>query len=149
MGTLVTLVSGLVFGAGMMLSGMVDPARVLGFFDVAGAWDPTLAFVMGGAMVPMAAAWAVRRRMSLSLTGETLPAPASRLVDRRLLTGSALFGAGWGIAGICPGAVVPALSVGGWPVALFAAAMLAGMALARVWRQPEQPAIAAAGPGSV
>lgn len=131
----ITLLSGAIFGAGMMLSGMADPARVLGFFDVAGTWDPTLAFVMAGAMAPMAVAWLVRRRLTVSLSGAPLPGPASRVVDKRLLTGSALFGAGWGVVGICPGAVVPALSIGGWPVAVFAIAMLAGMAAARLWRQ--------------
>lgn len=122
-------VAGVVFGAGMALSGMTNPARVLGFFDVLGAWDPTLAFVMGGALLPMVAAWRLRRVMQRSLTGAPLPGPASRVIDGRLIGGSMLFGVGWGIAGLCPGAVVPALAFGGWPVWLFAAAILAGLRL--------------------
>jgi uncharacterized membrane protein YedE/YeeE len=129
MRNLLALLSGVVFGAGMALSGMTNPARVLGFFDVLGQWDPTLAFVMGGALMPMAIAWRIRAARARSLIGEPLPGPASRAIDARLLGGAALFGVGWGIVGLCPGAVVPALVYGGWPVWLFAAAMLAGMAL--------------------
>lgn len=125
------LVAGLVFGLGMAISGMTDPAHVLGFFDVAGAWDPTLAFVMVGALSVMALAWVVRARMDRSLLGAPLPGPASTVIDARLIGGSLTFGLGWGIVGLCPGAVVPALGFGGWPVALFLAAMLAGMTLAR------------------
>ncbi len=125
------LAAGAVFGVGMAISGMTDPARVLGFFDVAGDWDPTLIFVMGGALSVMAAAWAVRARMTRSVLGADLPGPAAPRVDARLVGGSITFGLGWGIVGLCPGAVVPALGFGGWPVALFLAAMLAGMALAR------------------
>lgn len=129
---LAALLAGSVFGVGMALSGMTDPARVLGFFDVAGDWDPTLLFVMAGALSVMAVAWRVRGRMDVSLIGEPLPGPPSRTVDARLVGGSLLFGIGWGIVGLCPGAVVPALGYGGWPVALFLVAMLAGMALARL-----------------
>ena len=123
------ILAGLFFGAGMALSGMTDPARVLGFFDVLGAWDPTLAFVMGGALVPMAIAWRIRAGRERSVLGQPLPGPASTVIDARLLGGAALFGVGWGIVGLCPGAVVPALVYGGWPVWLFAAAMVAGMKL--------------------
>ena len=130
MRVVMALVAGAVFGVGMSLSGMANPARVLGFFDVAGAWDPTLAFVMGGAMVPMLVAWRLRARMERSVLGAELPGPASRTIDAKLIGGSALFGVGWGIVGLCPGAVVPALAFGGWPVALFLAAMLAGMLIA-------------------
>ena len=130
MTAVLALIAGAVFGAGMALSGMTDPARVLGFFDVLGGWDPALAFVMGGALLPMAIAWRLRRGMSRSLAGTELPGPPSPRIDGRLLGGSALFGVGWGIVGLCPGAVVPALVYGGWPVWLFAAAMLAGLRLA-------------------
>ena len=130
MRVVMALVAGAVFGVGMSLSGMANPARVLGFFDVAGAWDPTLAFVMGGAMLPMLVAWRLRARMERSVLGAELPGPASRTIDAKLIGGSALFGVGWGIVGLCPGAVVPALAFGGWPVALFLAAMLAGMLIA-------------------
>jgi uncharacterized membrane protein YedE/YeeE len=126
---LASLAAGAVFGVGMALSGMTNPARVLGFFDVFGAWDPTLAFVMGGAMLPMIAAWRMRARMEVSALGAALPGPPSRHIDRRLIGGSVLFGFGWGIAGVCPGAVIPALAYGGWPVGVFAIALLIGMAL--------------------
>lgn len=129
--TFLALVAGAVFGVGMAISGMTNPARVLGFFDVAGAWDPTLIFVMGGALAVMAAAWAVRARMTRAVFGAALPGAPSGAIDARLVGGSIAFGLGWGIVGLCPGAVVPALGFGGWPVALFLAAMLAGMALAR------------------
>lgn len=127
----VALIAGAIFGVGMSHSGMVNPARVLGFFDVLGAWDPTLGFVMAGAMVPMALAWIVRRRMARSVLGAQLPGPASPVVDARLIGGAATFGVGWGVAGLCPGAVVPALATGGWPVLLFFIAMAAGIVLAR------------------
>ena len=132
---LISLLSGLLFGLGLALSGMVDPARVLGFLDVAGAWDPSLAFVMGGALlVFMPGYFLLVRPRSQSLLGEACPvAPSSRL-DGRLLGGAALFGIGWGMAGICPG---PALSLltGGQPLIwLFVAAMVAGMLLVdRLW----------------
>ncbi|MGF1659125.1 MAG: DUF6691 family protein [Rubrimonas sp.] len=115
----------------MSISGMTNPARVLGFFDLAGAWDPTLMFVMGGALAVMAVAWAARARMARPVLGAEFPGAPSQTIDARLVGGSVVFGLGWGIVGLCPGAVVPALGFGGWPVALFLAAMLAGMALAR------------------
>ncbi|MGY4105868.1 DUF6691 family protein [Aeromonas encheleia] len=127
---LISLLSGLLFGLGLALSGMVDPARILGFLDVAGAWDPSLAFVMGGALlVFMPGYFLLVKPRSHSLLGEAicvLPAP---VLDARLLGGSALFGIGWGMAGICPG---PALSllVSGQPmIGLFVAAMVAGVLL--------------------
>lgn len=126
------LLAGSVFGVGMAVSGMTDPARVLGFFDVAGDWDPTLLFVMIGALSVMAVAWRIRSRMEVSLIGEPLPGQPSTAIDARLVGGSLLFGIGWGIVGLCPGAVVPALGYGGWPVALFLVAMLAGMGLTRL-----------------
>jgi uncharacterized membrane protein YedE/YeeE len=137
---LAAAVCGLIFGAGMSLSGMTDPARVLGFFDPLGAWDPTLAFVMGGALIPMVLAWRLRARMSRSVLGSELPGPAPTTIDARLIGGAALFGVGWGVAGVCPGAVVPALVSGGWPIALFFAAMLGGMLTARSLSEPAAPA---------
>lgn len=126
----IALMSGALFGLGLMVSDMIDPERVLGFLDVAGgAWDPTLAFVMGGALVPMAIAWRVAAARARPAFGQTFPAPPSGGIDRRLLGGAALFGAGWGLVGFCPGPALAALTLGGWPVALFVAAMLAGMAL--------------------
>jgi uncharacterized membrane protein YedE/YeeE len=128
---LIAIVSGAIFGSGMLVSGMANPARVIGFFDVTSAWDPTLAFVMAGAIAPMAIAWAIRSRMQRSLVGDALPGPASSVIDTQLVFGSAVFGSGWGIAGVCPGAVIPALSVGGWPIAVFTLSMLVGMLTAQ------------------
>lgn len=124
---LVSLLSGLLFGLGLTVSDMIDPARVLGFLQVAGgAWDPTLAFVMGGALVPMAAAWALSRRLKAPACGERFPEPPSGRIDAPLLIGSALFGAGWGLVGFCPGPAFAALTQGGGPVLIFVAAMAGG-----------------------
>jgi uncharacterized membrane protein YedE/YeeE len=122
-------VCGLLFGFGLLVSGMANPAKVLGFLDLAGQWDPSLAFVMAGAIAVAAPAfWLARRRQS-SLTGAPMQLPASRRIDSRLVGGALLFGAGWGLAGFCPG---PALVVAGsgepraW---VFVGAMLVGMAI--------------------
>lgn len=123
------LIVGLLFGGGLALSDMINPARVLAFLDVAGDWDPTLAFVMGGALIPSALAYAARRRMRRPLLAEDFRIPAQRDLDRRLLAGAALFGLGWGIVGLCPGPAVAGLAFGQWELWLFAAAMLAGMLL--------------------
>ncbi len=136
--------AGAIFGVGMSLSGMTDPARVLGFFDVLGSWDPTLAFVMGGAMLPMLVAWQIRRRLQKSLLGSDLPEPASPTIDARLVGGSAVFGLGWGIVGLCPGAVIPAAATGGWPVLVFLAAMLVGIVATRIVISSAKAAPAAA-----
>lgn len=129
-------VSGLVFGLGLLVSDMANPARVLAFLDVAaiaeGTWDPTLMFVMGGAMAVSALAWLVSRRRATALFGGALPPAPRPTIDARLLGGSALFGAGWGLAGICPGPGLTALGLGGGPIATFVAAMLVGM-LAYGW----------------
>ncbi len=128
---LISLVSGLLFGLGLTVSDMIDPARVLGFLRVAGgAWDPTLAFVMGGALVPMAIAWSLARRLKAPACGGSFPEPAAGRIDARLLAGAALFGAGWGLVGFCPGPAFAALTQGGMPVPVFVAAMLAGFWLA-------------------
>lgn len=129
---LISLVSGLLFGLGLTVSDMIDPARVLAFLRVAGgAWDPTLAFVMGGALVPMAIAWLVTRRLKAPVCGGTFPEPPSGGIDARLLAGAALFGAGWGLVGFCPGPAFAALTLGGVPVLIFVAAMVAGFWLRR------------------
>lgn len=128
---LVSLLSGLLFGLGLTVSDMIDPARVLGFLRVAsGAWDPTLAFVMGGALVPMAIAWLLARRLNAPAFGGSFPEPASARIDARLLGGAALFGAGWGLVGFCPGPAFAALTQGGVPVLIFVAAMLVGFGVA-------------------
>jgi len=129
MGGLLALLSGAVFGAGLALSGMMDPARVRGFLDLFGAWDPTLAFVMGGAVLVMAVAWAVQARMSSPAAADDFHLPPTRTIDARLLGGAALFGVGWGLAGLCPGPAIGSLASAFVPAAVFVAAMLAGMAL--------------------
>lgn len=123
------VVSGTLFGAGLTLSGMTDPARVRGFLDVFGRWDPTLAFVMGGAVIVMAIAWRIQSRMKRPLFGEKFSLPDRSDFDGRLIVGSALFGIGWGIAGLCPGPAVASLALSPLAVLPFFAAMLAGMAL--------------------
>jgi uncharacterized membrane protein YedE/YeeE len=123
------LIVGIVFGAGLALSDMVNPARVQAFLDVAGNWDPTLMFVMGAALLPSAIAYLVRRRMRRPLLGERFSIPESRTLDRPLLLGAALFGIGWGLVGFCPGPAVAGLVLGAWQNWLFVGAMLAGMVL--------------------
>ena len=122
------LVSGTLFGAGLTLSGMTDPARVRGFLDVFGAWDPTLVFVMGGAVLVMAVAWRIRNRMGTPIFAERFSLPDRNDLDGRLITGSILFGIGWGIAGLCPGPAVASLALSPLSVLPFVLAMLAGMA---------------------
>ena len=127
------LVSGLVFGAGLAYSGMGDQARVQAFLDLFGNWDPTLAFVMGGAIVPMALAWRIQKRMRQPVACDTFNLPGTTLLDRRLLLGAALFGIGWGIGGLCPGPAVAALAIAPAQAGLFVVAMLAGMVLHRLF----------------
>ncbi|MBN9890078.1 DUF6691 family protein [Salipiger abyssi] len=123
-------IAGGFFGAGLFVSGMTDTAKVQGWLDVFGAWDPTLAFVMGGAMIPMFIAWAIAKKRTASVLGTPLPPPPSSRIDRKLIIGSVLFGAGWGLAGICPGPSIASLSYGGTGIYIFVAAMLTGMVLA-------------------
>ncbi|WP_244546581.1 YeeE/YedE family protein [Bosea sp. OK403] len=126
---LVALLAGAVFGLGLSLSGMLDPARVRGFLDVAGAWDPSLAFVLGGAVAVASAAMLLRRHLRRPAFDAEFHLPATTPIDTRLILGSAIFGAGWGMAGLCPGPALAALSLGLAPVALFVTAMLAGMVI--------------------
>ena len=128
----IPLASGTVFGLGLALSGMMDPARVRGFLDLFGAWDPTLAFVMGGAVAVMAAVWLVQRRIASPLVGDEWHLPGTRQIDARLITGSALFGIGWGLAGLCPGPAIASLATSLMPAAIFVAAMAGGMLLAKI-----------------
>ena len=121
--------SGLVFGLGLILAGMANPAKVQGFLDLFGTWDPSLAFVMGGAIAVGLAAFAVARRMRRSLLGLDLALPGTKQIDARLVGGSILFGAGWGLAGFCPGPALVALGYGETKAVLFVIAMLAGMAI--------------------
>lgn len=134
-----SLLCGLLFGAGLALSGMINPAKVLNFLDFAGTWDPTLAFVMGGALIVAVPGFAlVRRRGAPLLTGR-LHLPERRDLDPRLIGGAVLFGLGWGLAGFCPGPALAALSTGTGLAAVFVVAMLAGMAIYHV--AIERPAI--------
>jgi len=133
MGTVMALLAGLVFGLGLLMSGMTNPARVQGFLDLAGRWDPSLAFVMGGAIVVAIGAFRLARRRAAagrnSWSGEPIELPASNTIDARLVGGGVLFGVGWGLAGFCPGPALVALSGGFGPALWFVPAMLAGMAL--------------------
>lgn len=127
-----TYLIGLVFGVGISISGMANPAKVLNFFDVAGAWDPSLAFVMGGAVVVTFIGYRLVLPRSAPVFGRRFNLPASTIIDARLIGGSALFGIGWGVSGFCPGGALPALGTGRWEVFLFVAAMSAGLWLANV-----------------
>ena len=130
--TLAGLACGLLFGAGLAVSQMIDPAKVVGFLDFAGDWDPSLALVMAGALVVTVPAFALRRRRERPLLNDEFQIPGRRDIDGRLIAGAAVFGLGWGIAGFCPGPALAALTIGGWPVILFVLAMLAGMFLYRL-----------------
>ena len=129
---LVSLASGTIFGAGLALGGMTDPARVRGFLDLFGAWDPTLAFVMGGAVLVMAIAWVVQRKMLRPLFADGFALPDRSDLTPRLIGGSALFGVGWGIAGLCPGPGFAALAIEPLSAAVFVVAMLGGMVIVRL-----------------
>jgi uncharacterized protein len=129
MKTVTALIAGLVFGLGLILSGMADPAKVLGFLDLAGRWDPSLAFVMTGAIAVGALAFGLAARRDTTLLGEPMRLPPTRPIDMRLVTGSVLFGVGWGLAGFCPGPALVALGMGQGKALVFVAAMLAGMGL--------------------
>ena len=119
--------AGLIFGLGLVISGMVNPAKVLGFLDLAGAWDPSLALVMAGAVAVGAVAFALAGRRTSALLGAPMALPAARAVDRRLVLGSLAFGIGWGLVGLCPGPALVALGAGKVKALVFVAAMLAGM----------------------
>lgn len=131
---LIALIAGGFFGSGLFISGMTDTAKVQGWLDVFGAWDPTLAFVMGGAMIPMALAWWVRSKRVTALTGAPLPPAPSREIDGKLIIGSVMFGIGWGLAGLCPGPSIASLSYGGPSLYVFVAAMVTGFAVAPMVR---------------
>jgi uncharacterized membrane protein YedE/YeeE len=125
MRVLIALAAGTLFGIGLVTADMTNPARVQAFLDPFGAWDPTLAFVMGGAMLPMIGAWALSRRIR-PLLAASFP-PLATAIDVRLIGGSAMFGAGWGLSGFCPGPALAALSFGGVGVLTFTGAMIVGM----------------------
>lgn len=127
----IALAAGLLFGAGLAVSGMADPQRVQAFLDLGGNWDPTLAFVMGGAVLVMVVAWAIQRRMATPIAVSRFDLPATNRIDARLAIGALIFGAGWGIGGLCPGPAIADLAIAPVQAAMFVAAMLAGMAIHR------------------
>jgi uncharacterized protein len=138
---------GLLFGLGLLLAGMTDPAKILAFLDLAGAWDPSLALVMGGGIAVGLVAFTLAKRRQRTLLGGPMMLPTTNAIDQRLLGGSALFGVGWGLAGFCPGPAVVSLGLGDTRVLVFVIAMLAGMAifevlealrLKRAWPAPVQ-----------
>ncbi len=124
---LLEVLVGLLFGIGLLLSGMTDPGKVQAFLDLAGPWDPSLAFVMGGAIAVSIGAFAIAKRRAQAFFGATLHLPAHQTIDRRLILGGALFGIGWGLAGFCPGPGLVSLAAGEMKAAIFVAAMVAGM----------------------
>ena len=132
--TLTAGLVGLIFGTGIAISGMANPAKVLNFFDLAGAWDPSLGLVMGGALLVTATGYFIVLKRDRPVLEERFHLPANRRLDRQLLAGSAIFGVGWGIAGFCPGGAIPALGLGESSAWIFVGAMLSGIAAARAVR---------------
>jgi len=126
---LMALITGLVFGIGLIVAGMTNPAKVLGFLDLAGRWDPSLALVMAGAILVALPAFRIAARRRQSLLGEPMRLPTATRIDRRLVLGSLAFGAGWGLAGFCPGPALASLATGAVQPLIFCAAMLAGMGI--------------------
>lgn len=127
MSLLTALLSGLVFGLGLIAGGMANPVKVKAFLDLAGAWDPSLALVMGGAIAVAVPAFAIARRRRVAWSGDAMDIPTATHIDARLVGGGILFGIGWGVGGFCPGPALVALATGWWPAGVFTAAMLAGM----------------------
>ena len=135
------LLSGLVFGLGLILSGMANPAKVLGFLDLAGAWDPSLALVMAGAIAVGFFAFLIAKRRTVSLIGAEMKLPTATHIDKRLVAGGTLFGMGWGIAGFCPGPGLVALGMGEPKAFVFVAAMWAGMMVFQLLEKRQPPPV--------
>lgn len=129
---LTALVVGLVFGTGILVSGMANPAKVLNFFDVAGHWDPSLAFVMGGALTVTAIGYRIVLGRGKPVLAERFSLPTARAITTPLIAGSAIFGLGWGLAGFCPGGLLPVLAIGRTEPLIFFAGMIAGLIAARL-----------------
>jgi len=132
MRNILTFLVGILFGTGISMSGMANPAQVINFFDIAGTWDPSLAFVMGGAVVVTFIGYRLVLRKPTPVFEPSFDIPQNRRLDARLLTGAGIFGVGWGITGFCPGGALPALGILNADVVIFVAALLAGMLVTRV-----------------
>jgi uncharacterized membrane protein YedE/YeeE len=141
MNRLIEFIAGVLFGIGLILSGMTDPGKVIGFLDVAGTWDPSLALVMAGAISVGVFGFGVARKRGTTLLGGPMQLPNTNAIDSRLLIGSAVFGVGWGLAGFCPGPAVVATGAGHWQALVFTLAMLAGMAVHELSARPAPPAL--------
>ena len=133
------LLIGLLFGLGLIISGMTDPSKVIGFLDLAGSWDPSLAFVMGGAILVGVFAFRFAGARPRAFLGGPMRLPTARAIDRRLILGGLAFGAGWGLAGYCPGPALASLATGGSKPLIFTAAMLAGMAIFEIRDRLSKP----------
>ena len=142
-----SLLAGLVFGLGLIVSGMANPAKVQGFLDLAGQWDPSLALVMAGAIAVGALGFVAAGKRKVSFLGTEMKLPTARHIDRRLVAGSTLFGIGWGIAGFCPGPGLVALGMGEAKATVFVAAMLAGMGVFEFLERRKQGAVPATARG--
>lgn len=127
--SIASFVAGLVFGIGLLVSGMANPEKVLGFLDIAGAWDPSLALVMAGAILVGMVAFTIARKRHRSFLGFDMKLPGTSVIDKRLVGGGLLFGAGWGLAGFCPGPGIVAMGAGEFKALVFVASMVAGMAI--------------------
>lgn len=127
---LMAFLAGGLFGSGLLVSGMIDTRKVQGWLDFFGDWDPTLAFVLGGAVLPMLFVWRIAERRGVSLLGTPIPDRSPAKLDPALITGSLMFGAGWGLAGLCPGPALASFAFGGWGGALFLLSMVSGMVVA-------------------
>jgi len=130
--TLIPAICGIIFGVGLALGGMTDPARVRGFLDLFGNWDPTLAFVMGGAVLVMVIVWRIQPKMAAPVFAESFSIPRRTDLTPRLIGGAAMFGTGWGIAGLCPGPAIAALVISPVSAVIFIAAMVSGMGLGKL-----------------
>lgn len=137
---LVAILAGLLFGAGLAISDMINPARVLAFLDVSGQWDPSLALVMGGALIPSAIAYLIRRKMGAPVCEARFHVPTRNDIDRPLVLGAVLFGIGWGLVGLCPGPAIAGLISLQWESGVFVLAMLAGMTAHRLRMHSADPA---------
>lgn len=134
-----TYLIGLIFGVGISLSGMSNPAKVLNFFDIFGTWDPSLIFVMGGALITTFVGYKLVFGRAAPVFGSSFHLPTSQKLDAKLIGGAALFGIGWGIAGFCPGGALPALGTGRWEVFAFVGALVIGIALAKLLQSAISP----------